>query len=67
MVAYVLVVFLVPIYASDFAQGGSIGSGVATIPSGSGGACTGSIFGGDDSDLQMVVLLVVVLYMVEVF
>ena len=65
MVAYVLVVFLVPIHASDFAQGGSIGSGAAT--SGSGGACTGSIFGADDSDLQMVVLLVVVLYMVEVF
>ena len=35
MVAYVLVVFLVPIYASDFAQGGSIGSDVATTPSGS--------------------------------
>ena len=35
VVAYVLVVFLVPIYASDFAQGGSIGSDVATTPSGS--------------------------------
>ena len=49
-VAYVLVVFLVPIYANDFAQGGSIGSDVATIPSGSGGACTVSIFSADDSD-----------------
>ena len=50
VVAHVLVVFLVPIYASDFAQGGTIGSGAATTPSGTGsvGACTGDIF--DDSD-----------------
>ena len=51
MVANILVVlFLVPIYASDFAQGGTIGRGAATTPSGtgSGGACTGSIC--DDSD-----------------
>ena len=51
MVANILVVlFLVPIYASDFAQGGTIARGAATIPSttGSGSACTGSIC--DDSD-----------------
>ena len=49
--AHVLVVlFLIPIYVSDFVQGGTIGSGAATIPSGSGDACTGSIFGADDSD-----------------
>ena len=50
MLAHVLVVFLVPIYASDFAQGGSISSGAATIPGVSGGACSGSILGADDSD-----------------
>ena len=52
VLAHVLVLFLVPIYASDFAQGGTIGSGAATIPSGtgSGSACTGSIHVFDDSD-----------------
>lgn len=45
-----MVIYLVPIHASDFAQGGNIGSGSATIPSGSGGACTVSIFSADDSD-----------------
>ena len=55
VVAHVLVVlFLIPIYASDFVQGGTIGSGAATIPSGSGDACTGSIFGADDSDFAVV-------------
>ena len=50
VVAHVLVVFLVPIYGSDFAQGGTICSGAATTPSrtSSGGACTGSTF--DDSN-----------------
>ena len=42
VVAIVLVaLFLMHIYAGDFAQGSTIGSGAATIP-GSGGACTGS-------------------------
>ena len=31
VVAHVLVVFLVPIYASDFAQGGTIGSGAVQL------------------------------------
>ena len=49
MVANILVVlFLVPIYASDFAQGGTIGRGATPSDTGSGGACTGSIC--DDSD-----------------
>ena len=69
VLAHVLVVFLVPFYASDFAQSGTVGSGTATIPDGSGGACSGSIFGADDSDFADgdQALLVVVLYMVEVF
>ena len=50
VVAHVVMVFLVSIYASDFAQGGIIGSGAAMIPSGSGGTCTGGSFGADDSD-----------------
>ena len=68
VLAHVLVLFLVPIYASDFAQGGTIGSGAATIPGVSGGACSGSICGADDSDFaDCSTTGSNVLYMVEVF
>ena len=35
-----VVLLLAPIYASDFAQSGTIYSGDATLPRGSGGACS---------------------------
>ena len=68
VVAHVLVVFLVPIYASDFAQGGTIGSGSAqlylVVPVVVVHVLAVYLM---IAILQMVVLQVVGLYMVEVF
>ena len=44
MVVHALVVFLVPIFASKFAGGGTIGSIAGGRASGSYGTCIGSIF-----------------------